>query len=368
MASFILQEKYTIEMYYELLDYLRIEREKDINIETKLFPKSNVPCNLGSISTCSEYINNTIQMLHPVKVGGKLNKRVQTGGFSLNKIKRFFRSCILNNPNQVAPIPIQFPSHESILAWSDPNSSEILIGTRIEIYAYVSTTGVPSILPIVIIQPDNDVIFGKPIQPFQNRCYIKLNNHSITGSELEIITKMNKAFQIPVIENMKLESQIKFSDKEYLLTFKPTSENSEKDRHFRLFTIPMINGENMMFIRARHDKNNELQFERYLEISPTDDAVNKKYFLYFSKIVNNFSVKLESEEYDTNNIKQYSLKFSYDTSTMQMGGSSKEYITILGKKRLVKKQGRTKYITYKGELMKLSEAKKLAKNKNVAFH
>ena len=52
-----------------------------------------------------------------------------------------------------------------------------------------------------------------------------------------------------------------------------------------------------------------------------------------------------------------------------VGGKSssqkiKEYITILGRKRLIYKQGRSKLIKYHGNLIKIKDAKVLDKNKN----
>lgn len=45
--------------------------------------------------------------------------------------------------------------------------------------------------------------------------------------------------------------------------------------------------------------------------------------------------------------------------TNAKGGKHKEYITVLGRKRLIVQKGRTKYVTVKGELVKISEAKAL---------
>ena len=44
------------------------------------------------------------------------------------------------------------------------------------------------------------------------------------------------------------------------------------------------------------------------------------------------------------------------------GGQSKKYVKVLGARRLVRREGRTSYVNYKGSLIKLSDAKKMEKS------
>lgn len=380
---------------YEKEQAYEIEKAYD-TLEKKFFPQlqgiQDPKLTIDSYNKFMLYYNNRNCVINPTladevcenfkkkvaaqqvsaAAGGKMKKGGADPPPFKTNLKKFLKtilSCINSDPNQVVPFSYPTPNSNAqqltqisntqrpTIAWEDTNKN-------IEIYAFVNPLNQDDnyILPVVIIQPDGKVDFGNPIINTSIDRVYNLSNE-ITIEEHLSIAKVLETQRIFKLDGYVFASQIPLFEgnkQRYVLTFRRKEGNTMYYKH--LFSeIPIIlpsTSEKKIYIVSGEGKANFITGNTYLVYSineQEDENDNNDYKLTIDKenekmvitFINNTGITL----------------LDYKTEFKGVGGSSKEYVSILGRKRLVKKQGRTKYITYKGELIKLSEAKKLAKNK-----
>lgn len=99
----------------------------------------------------------------------------------------------------------------------------------------------------------------------------------------------------------------------------------------------------------------------------TSETLKDKFIIAYGKKYDVYTITKETTGSNlTVKITPEGLQLKLDGELQQVqiiGASAKKYVTVLGARRLVRKQGRTSYINYKGSLIKLSDAKKMEKKK-----
>ena len=393
----------SLKKYYDLVKYLESKTLEDnegydnlektifsklINVDKKTDSKNTFMSNYCMKNQSVQNINDFCSLVKEeaekqaaAAAGGKMKKGGNTS-FSRN-LKKFLKTiltCINSDPNQV--VPFSYPTTQLTqksnaqqltqisntqrpsIAWEDTNKN-------IEIYAFVNplnqddNQNVNYILPVVIIQPNGEVTYGKPITNTSIYRVYNLSNDQIQILDHLSIAKVFETQRIFKLEGYVFASQIPLLDTDnkqrYVLTFRLKKQDENKMYYKHLFSeIPIIlPSEKKIYIVSGEGDTTNITNNTYSVYEQGEETKNYYYELKIDKSGDKMVIKFIKNGEEKDNLLNYITEFK----GVRVGGSSKEYISILGRKRLVKKQGRTKYITYKGELIKLSEAKKLAKNK-----